>query len=174
MSNLSLEAWKNVKQTQQKYDYFMVGLSSTLFAYLGSKFTPEAMSFLQNTFELAALTCILISIIFGVLRLRGEISIQSTDYTKAQAQEHLDVVNKIIHLPYKHMDLDSGNEITKSEAIEKQKIISEFVDKSAIGLGKLGGRYEFYFKARDVTLLLGFLLLVVSKFFGVYLASQTA
>ncbi|WP_416307257.1 hypothetical protein [Neptunicella sp. SCSIO 80796] len=174
MSNLSLEAWKNVKQTQQKYDYFIVGLSSTLFAYLGSKFTPGALSFSQNSFELAALTCFLVSILFGIFRLESDIAIQSTDYKKTQAQERLDVVNKIINLPYRNIDLDSGNEITDSEAKEHQRILKEFVTKSTRGLDKLGGRYKFYFKVRNIALFLGFISLVLSKFLALYAASKNA
>ncbi len=174
MSNLSLEAWKSVKQTQQKYDYFIVGLSSTLFAYLGSNFTPGALSLSQNSFELAALTCLLVSILFGILRLESEIAIQSTDYRKTQAQERLDVVNKIINMPYRDIDLNSGSEITQSEAKEHQEILKEFVTKSTQGLGKLGGRYQFYFLVRNVSLFLGFALLVASKFISLYFVSQTA
>lgn len=145
MSNLSLETWKSVKQTQQKYDYFIVGLSCTLFAFLGSNFTPEALTLSQNSFELAALTCLLVSILFGILRLESEIAIQSTDYRKTHAQERLDVVNKIINMPYRNIDLNSGSEFTQFEAKEHQEILKEFVSKSTQGLGKLGGRYQFYF-----------------------------
>lgn len=174
MPNLSLEAWKSVKQTQQKYDYFIVGLSSTIFAYLGSNFTPGALSLSQNSFELAALTCILVSILFGILRLESDISIQSTDYRKVQAQERLDVVNTIINMPYRNIDLDSGSEITQSEAKEHQNILKEFVVKSTRGLDILGGRYQFYFFLRNVFLFLGFALLVASKFISLYIVSQTA
>ncbi len=174
MSNQSLEAWKNVKQAQQKYDYFIVGLSTTLFAYLGSKFTPEPIALSKNLFELVALICILISIIYGVLRLEKDIAIQSTDYRKLQAQERLDAVNKIINLPYKNISVDSGKEILKSDAIEKQEILKEFVNKSLKGLEMLGERYEFYFKIRNGSLLLGFIFLISSKFIGLYLVSQTA
>ena len=172
MSNISLEAWKNVKQTQQKYDYFILSLSSALFAYLGSKFEPEKLSFSQNSIELLALASFAVSILFGILRLESEISVQSNDYRKAQAQERLDVVNKIINLPYRNIDLDTGSQISISEAQEKKQILQKFIAQSSDYAKELGDSYDLKFKVRNYSLLIGFALLVISKFVALYLASN--
>ncbi|WP_417437096.1 hypothetical protein [Idiomarina abyssalis] len=168
MSDKTLEAWKNIKQTQQKYDYFILGLSSALFAYLGTRFSPEPLSLSQSSFELAALTCFAVSVLFGIFRLESEISVQSTDYKKAQAQDRLDVVNKIVNLPYRNIDLDSGHEISGSEAREHQEILKEFVTKSTAGLEQLGIRYKLYFTVRNYSLFAGFIFLVVAKYIALF------
>ncbi len=168
MSDKTLEAWKNIKQTQQKYDYFIVGLSSALFAYLGTRFTPDPHLLSQNSFELAALTCFAVSVLFGIFRLESEISIQSTDYWKVQAQERLDAVNKIVNLPYRNINLYSGHEIPASEAREHQKILKEFVTKSTTGLEQLGNRYKFYFIVRNYSLFAGFIFLVAAKYIALF------
>ena len=172
MSNISLEAWKNVKQTQQKYDYFILSLSSALFAYLGSKFEPETLSFSQNSIELLALVCFAVSILFGILRLESDISVQSNDYKKAQAQERLDMVNKIINLPYRNIDVDTGAEISITEARERQQILQDFITKSNDCAKEIGNSYGLKFKVRNYSLFLGFVLLVTSKFVALYLVSN--
>lgn len=173
MSNISLEAWKNFKQTQQKYDYFILSLSSALFAYLGSKFEPEKLSFSQNSIELLALTSFSVSILFGVLRLESEISVQANDYKKSQDKEKLDVINKIINLPPINIKLDTGSQVSMAEAREKQQILQRFIDQSTEHAKELGGSYELKFKIRNYSLFIGFLLLVISKFFALYLTLNT-
>ena len=170
MSNISLEAWKNVKQTQQKYDYFILGLSSALFAYLGAKFEPEAFSFSQNSFEIFALVFLANSILFGILRLESDIAMQSNDLRKVEAQEKLDVVNKILAYPYKNINLDTGNETSKAEALDSKQILSEFISSMNEHGKELGTNYTFKFKVRNYSLYLGFILLILSKFVGIYQA----
>lgn len=164
MAGLSLEAWKSWKQAQQKYDYFMVGLSTALFAYIGAKFAPEPLSFLQNTFEMLSLTFLLISIITGILRLESDLSIQSINLKKIEAQEKLDAVNKILNIPGRSMNSDTGNEITSFEALKRQSELKEFVSRAGKGLDKIGRKSEKLFSVRNLTLFFALLLLIVSKF----------
>jgi hypothetical protein len=173
MAGLSLEAWKSWKQAQQKYDYFMVGLSAALFAYLGAKFAPEPLSFSQNTFELLSLAFLLISIVTGILRLESDLSIQSTNLRKIEAQEKLDAVNKILNFPGRNMDLDTGNEISSIEALERQKVLREFVSKAGKGLDKIGKKSEKLFFARNISLLLALAFLIISKFVSLCVSYQT-
>lgn len=170
MSNISLEAWKSVKQIQQKYDYFILGLSSALFAYLGAKFEPEAFSFSQNSFEIFALVFFANSILFGIMRLESDIAVQSNDLRQAQAQEKLDVVNKILASPYRNINLDTGNETSKAEALKSKQILSEFIYSINEHGKELANNYTFKFKVRNYSLYFGFILLIFSKFIGIFQA----
>lgn len=171
MAKLSLEAWKSWKEAQQKYDYFVVGLTTTLFAFLGSKYQPEPIGFSQNTFELASLFFLCISILVGVFKLESDISLLSTNLRKIEAREHLDVINKIINAPGPVIDGDTRKEISKTDALGKQEMLAEYISKSGKGLTIIGKRSELMFRARNVSLIIGFVLLITSKFVGLYALS---
>ncbi|WP_027253985.1 hypothetical protein [Photobacterium halotolerans] len=163
MAGLSLEAWKSWKQAQQKYNYFIVGLSTALFAYLGGKFYPETLSFSQNSFELLSLVFLLISIVTGILIFESDLSFQSTNLRKIEAQEKLDLVNEILNVKGRKIDLDTGNEISSVEALERQKVLQEFVSKAGKGLDKIGKKSEKLFSARNISLILSLVFLIISK-----------
>ena len=171
MAKLSLEAWKSWKEAQQKYDYFVVGLTTTLFAFLGSKYQPEPIGFSQNSFELAALFCLCISILVGVFKLESDISLLSTNLRKIEAREVLDVINKILNSPGPVIDSDTRTEISKTDVLDKQEMLAEFIAQSGKGLKIIGKRSELMFLVRNISLIVGFLLLITSKFVGLYAVS---
>ncbi|MBN46755.1 MULTISPECIES: hypothetical protein [unclassified Methylophaga] len=172
MAKDSLEAWKIWKQAQQKYDYFIVGLTTALLAYLGGSFSPEPFAFSQNTFELISLTFLLASVVTGILKLESDLSVQSTNLRKVEAQEQLDVVNKILNFPSRSIDLDTGMEISLTEAKERQNILQEFISKAGKGLNKVGKKSERLFITRNIFLLLGLLCLIISKFISLCVVYQ--
>lgn len=168
MENRSFEAWKKWKEAQQKYDYYIVALSSALFAYIGSNFSIESTSNTQGIFELLSLVSIFSSIAYGLLRLETDLSIQSTDFRKAYAQEHLEVANKILHIPLNALDGDTGKTISIEEAKERQENLNKFLVKSNETLNFLNKQSERFFVIRNIGLFFGFTLLLASKILGLY------
>lgn len=54
----------------QNFDYFMLGISIALFAYLGKDFKPVQFGVNVGTIELISLTALFISITFGYFRIK--------------------------------------------------------------------------------------------------------
>jgi len=110
-----------------------------------------------------------ISIVYGVLRLEVDLSIKSITLHQTHNTEQLNATNKLINIDGPKVDLNSGKEITHDElSVNKVALISR--DEVFNNQFKLKGNdSQRYFKIRNYTLLIGFLLIVVSKLIGVLL-----
>jgi len=163
MPNRSFEAWKSWKQAQQKFDYYIVALGSALFAYLGASFKIEHSINWAYCLELISLTSITVSILFGILRIQSDLSIQSIDYRRAYANEHLDLANKVITSNGQAIDGDTGHLIPIEDALQRQIKLKKFIESADNSLKTLGSSSERFFSIRNIALLLGFFLLLLSK-----------
>ena len=163
MPDRSFEAWKSWKQAQQKFDYYIVALSSAFFAYLGASFKVEHSLNWAYCLELLSLASIMVSIFFGILRIQSDLSIQSIDYRKAYANEHLDLTNKVVMSNGRAIDGATGNFIPVEDAKKRQIDLAKFIESADKYLKNLGNSSERFFNIRNITLLLGFLLLLASK-----------
>lgn len=76
----TMEVFKGVRDAQQKLDYFLLGLSTALFAYIGGEYEPQAISLSENSFELAAIVLIFVSIISGFIRINNHITIMKLNH----------------------------------------------------------------------------------------------
>lgn len=164
MSDHDLEVWKNWKQAQQKYDYFVIGLSAALFAYIGGKYSPEALSISQNSFELLALLSFFLSIASGIFRIENDLSIQATKIKQLNAQKKLKIVNQLVSTPGQIMNIDEGKEMSQEELLHKQDILRKFISSSDNDLEFFDNRCTRQFLVRNFSLLFGFLFLIISKF----------
>lgn len=127
MSETNLEIWKHWKQSSQKFDYFIVTLSSALFAYLGSNLEISNLLNIPKLFEILSLLCFCVSSIYGILRIKSDM-----DTLEVKLQE------------------PDGSSHAHNESFKKEL---QFLNSFAI-------------RTRVVcihALLLGFLLLVLSK-----------
>ncbi|MCL1041962.1 hypothetical protein L2712_09960 [Shewanella marisflavi] len=163
MPDRSFEAWKSWKQAQQKFDYYIVALGSALFAYLGASFKVEHSLNWAYCLELLSLTSITVSILFGILRIQSDLSIQSIDYRKTYANEHLDIANKVITSNGRAIDGATGNFIPTEDAKKRQIDLTKFIESADNSLKTLGSSSERFFNIRNIALFLGFLLLLSSK-----------
>lgn len=174
MTDRSLEAWKSWKQAQLKYDYFVVALTTTLFAYIGTKYIPEKLSFSQNSFELLALMILVVSIIAGIKRLEIDLTLQSIDVRKHEAIETRNVGAKILNTPGKVVALETGETHDPIKVQEGITVINTFIDKAKKQFEIEVESNNNMLKIRNYTLILGFVVLTISKFVGVYGAYANA
>lgn len=70
MTDRSIEVFKEISVSMQNFDYFMLGISIALFAYLGKDFKPVQFGVNVGTIELISLTALFISITFGYFRIK--------------------------------------------------------------------------------------------------------
>ena len=168
VADLSLEAWKSWKQAQQKYDYFVVGLSSALFAYLTSKITVTSLSTSQDIFNLSSLFFIFVSLAYGILKIEWDISRQSTDYRKAYANDHLNVANEVLNTTDAVINKKTGKPITKDEAHEIKKIMEVYLSKAEDGLTLINKDCKRFYIIRNACLFIGFILIYISKIVVLY------
>lgn len=163
MSDQSLEIWKNLKQSQLRYEYYIIGLAAALFAYLGSSFKPEALSVSQNSFELLSLIALFFTVVTGLFRLENDLSAQATKLEQQNAQSRLDVLNKVSMCSGRVNNVDAGEELNKEDVEKQQQRLKEFIASANEGLKILNNRTIWYLRVRNFSLFFGFFFLVVSK-----------
>lgn len=167
----SLEVFKGIREAQQKLDYFLLGLASALFAYVGGQYKPMPISFSQNTIELISLALFFISIIAGFKRLDLNISIMKINFQMLDMGEKKGVLNQAQSMPGQVLNTDTGEALGRNEAAYTLQLIEENASKVKTNLDKLSNYSSATFFVRNWALILGFLALGFSKVLGVYVVS---
>jgi hypothetical protein len=167
----SLEVFKGIREAQQKLDYFLLGLVSALFAYVGGQYKPMPISFSQNTIELISLALFFISIIAGFKRLDLNISIMKLNFQMLDMGEKKGALNQAQSMPGQVLNTDTGEVLGRNEAAYTLQLIEENTSKVKTNLDKLSNYSSATFVVRNWALILGFLALGFSKVLGVYVVS---
>jgi hypothetical protein len=62
-------AWEAYRETSQRFEYFILGVSVALIAYVGKTLEPEKLGFTPYTMEVVALAVLVASVIVGFKRI---------------------------------------------------------------------------------------------------------
>lgn len=165
MTERSLDVFNRMKESQMKFDYFIVGLSSALFAYLGEKFSPQPISLSSNTIELAALICLAVSVMAGLKRVEFDISHQMGNFIYLDASERRTTTGKTITTGANTLNIDNQSYITQEYLKEHSKNIGKAVELGDKEMRKYENRATIVYRIRNWSLLSGFFLLALSKVF---------
>lgn len=112
----SVEVFKGLRDAQQKLDYFMLGLASALFAYVGAKYEPMPLSFSQNTVELLSLGLFLISILAGFKRLDINIALMRLNFRKLDMNEKKGAIVQGLSMRGDVLNTDTGEPLDRNYA----------------------------------------------------------
>ena len=168
----SIEVFKGIREAQQKLDYFLLGLSSALFAYVAGQYQPMPLSLSQNTTELAAILCLFVSIIAGFKRLDFNISIMKLNFQKLDMSERKGEYVKAFSMEGNILNTNTGNLLDRNEAAYTIEMISKRLPKVKANLKSYSMFSSIAFSIRNIFLILGFVALGASKLIGVYAATQ--
>ena len=172
MSSKSEQVFHNLKKSEQKFEYFMLGITVALFAYIGEKYKPEPISISQNTFELLALIFLVISIYAGFKRIEKNITSQTLNFNKLHAGEKLNSLKKA-------MLVDQPQIGENGEIFNPQKAIAQIQHIEKVAMPKytsltndISKKGIWFYKIRNWGLILSFILLIISKIVGAYLSKS--
>ena len=70
----SLIVYRQLHEAEQKFDYFITGLTGAICAYIGEGYTPSKIGFNASTVELLSVVLLLISFGLGFKRIRWVIT----------------------------------------------------------------------------------------------------
>lgn len=82
----SIIAFQHYREAEQKFDYFITGVTCTLFAFLAKDFTPRAIG-RPELAELLSRALLLISMYFGFKRIDVSIRVMHLNHEFLDAQE---------------------------------------------------------------------------------------
>jgi hypothetical protein len=169
----SIEIFKGLRDAQQKLDYFLLGLASALFAYIGGQYQPMPITFSQNTAELISLSFLFASIIAGFKRLDLNISLMKLNFNKLDTSEKKGALTQALSMRGTVLNSDTGKCFDRIEAKYILSLIDEHEPKLIANIEKYINYSGVAFSIRNWCLILGFVFLAISKFIGVYLVTKS-
>jgi hypothetical protein len=171
--NRSLIEFGYYREGLQRFEYFIVGVSLALCAYVGQTLHPEKLTFLSAyTIEVVSLALLILSAGVGLKRIQSLVQISRLNGQLLDAIEKRGAV--IVAKPnYQGLFVMKypGRILTSAEAAnwlrglnDKIKVLHHMIEKETT-------RAESLYKWRNRLLLIGFCGLVLSKVLTPYLHS---
>jgi hypothetical protein len=164
VADRSIEVFKELSVSMQKFDYFILGISIALFAYLGKDFIATKLGLNQSTIELIALTALFVSITFGYARLKCGLTITSINFNNLHLGETRGALTEATSTKGLKYNAKTGDLIDPSKAVLEIKVIKEIIEENKVILKKQQDSSVFLGRFRDVFLIIGFVSILVSKY----------
>jgi hypothetical protein len=168
MTDPSPELHKAVREGQQKLTYFLLGLETAVFAYIGKDFVAQPIAFSRNTLELFGLLAFALAIIFGILALSAYLFVQKLNL------EHLDLNRVIRELrtaaqsSTPHINFSSSEILNSEVLLAQSEVQMKEYQELSIYMASASRKTEIIGLIHTVFLMLGFLLFAVSRSIGLF------
>lgn len=156
------------RESSEKFDYFVAGVSGALTAYIGQHIRPIPLGINAGTFELLALVLLVASVVMSFKRIEIQMSIFKGIHARLYAEEArgsmveaamkgpgLNVATGDVFAPDQMLEVA---EFHRAHAAEMKEILDKLVVRS--------GRYYTW---RNRLLLNGFAVLVFSRILPAYI-----
>lgn len=155
------------RQTSEKFDYFVTGITGALCAYISQTFQAEQISISPNTLELMSLFILIASVYAGFKRIECTVETHRHNHSSLYLGEQIGQL--ITKFNGGHIINESTGEIMSPEMVkakidalkEVQPKIEKNVDNAATAAGN-------WYTWRNRFLGIGFLILVTSKVWAAY------
>ncbi|WP_373930833.1 hypothetical protein [Vibrio cyclitrophicus] len=169
MTDRSIEVFKEMSVSMQKFDYFILGISIALFAYLGKDFSPVKLGVNVGTVELIALTALFISIVFGYFRLKCDLTIKSLNFSVLSLGEKRGALTEALQTSGHKFNAETGDVIDLNKARLEVEVIREIIDENRMLMKSKQDNSVWLSRFRDLFLSVGFLCLLITKYLGLIL-----
>lgn len=172
--NRSVTEFGHYREGLQHFEYFMVGASVALCAYVGLTLHPEKLTFLSAyTIEVVALALLIFSAITGIKRIESLIQIRQLNGHLLDALEKRGAVMTAKPNSEGLIVIENpGRLLTSEEAADWVRGLNERIPVLHHMIETKTRRAEGLYKRRNRLLFIGFCVLVLSKVLAPYLQSS--
>lgn len=157
------ESWR---QAVEKFDYFVLGLTGALCAYISQKYVPSKIAVNPGTLELVALLVLVFAAIVGFLRIEKTMTLASLNHQYLRAKEERGSL--ISAGPGTLMNQATGDVFTPDRV---QELIQEKTTQIPImqrHIEKVGEAAQRAYCFRNWAILAGFIMLLSAKVWSAY------
>jgi hypothetical protein len=164
----SLKTFEHYRDASQRFDYLVTGAVGALCAYIAQTYIPQKLGLNSNTLELVSLLVLVASAVAGFKRIEYTITLHKLNFRfldRGEVRGHL-IANTNGET---FINIHSGDIITPEYASQLiSKVDKELpeIDKNIKKYGILSSRA---YKVRNYALLIGFLLLLLSRVLKPYM-----
>ena len=162
------KAYSYWKESSERFDYFLTGVTGALTAYIGQGLMPAKIGVNSTTVALISVLCLVASIICGLRRIEKTILIYKLQAERLYNEEKrgmllsesggVGLYNKASGEVYSPQEI-------RIEA-EKSRL---YIEKLREGLEKGVESASSYYIWRNIFLFVGFILLIVSRIMPAYM-----
>ncbi|WP_442310252.1 hypothetical protein [Vibrio cholerae] len=169
MTVRSIEIFKEMSVSMQKFDYFVLGISIALFAYLGKDFAPAQFGLNVGTIELIALTALFISIAFGYFRIKSDLVIKYLNYSVLNLGEKRGALIEALQTPGQSFNAETGDLIDYQKAMLEVEVYKEIIEENSSIMNSKQDWSLWLSRFRDLFLSIGFVCLLLTKYLDLVL-----
>ena len=163
-SVLAYDAWKN---SQEKFDYFILGVIGALCAYLSQSIDIGPLGVNSSTLQLVALLTILLAGVAGFLRLESAVELFGLSHHRLHLNEKKgQLVSNFKGGPV--LNSKTGQVLQPHEVVVEVKAIDQVLPDLEIKMKRVQSKTVTYYRARNVLLLIGFLMVIGAKIWAAY------
>ena len=153
------ETWR---QAVEKFDYFILGVTGALCAYISQVYKPAQVGLNPGTLELLALLLLVASAVAGFRRVENTIQVTSLNHRYLRAQEERGVLISKANSGY--LINESTGDILSPDMVANQiQVATEVIPALRTQLDRARNAAESSYGIRNVLLFVGFSVLVASK-----------
>jgi hypothetical protein len=163
----SILAYEHGREASQRFEYFILGVSGGLCAYIGQTLAPQRLGLSPYTLEVLSLVLLIASVIIGFKRIEKLIMCHRLNSKFLHlAEERGELVTNFSGKPL--VNAETGNVRTPEQVQERIKILGDAIPKCHKQFEKTSKRANTYYKIRNWLLGLGFVGLFFSKIIAPY------
>ncbi|MDQ3495252.1 MAG: hypothetical protein M3485_06995 [Pseudomonadota bacterium] len=152
---------------QQKFDYFALGIVGALCAFVGESFEPTRLGYNPSTLEFVSLLMLVGSAVAGFLRIQGTNQLMRMNSHYLRMQEEKGALASALGSPI--INRGTGEAFSADQVAAKVSALEEVVPTAREAMDTVGKATLRTYNARNWLLLVGFLLLLLSRVWAAYI-----
>ena len=163
-SDKVFETWR---QAVEKFDYFILGVTGALCAYISQVYRPAKLGVNPASLELLALTLLVASAVAGFRRVESTIQVTSLNHRYLRANEERGVlISKSNGGPL--INESTGNILSPDMVAQHVETMTQSIPLLHQQLEKARSAAERSYNVRNMLLIVGFSALVAAKVWSAY------
>jgi hypothetical protein len=163
----SLIAYEYWKDSSQRFDYFVTGVTGALVAFVAQAYHPEKIGLTPNSLELLSIFLLVGSVIAGFKRVEANVEAFRLMSEGLDAAEKLGALTANLGLT-PVLNLETGEILTFQDVVQQREYYSKRVDTVQTRLKKYLDMSLSAYKWRNRLLASGFFALVASRILVAY------
>lgn len=156
-------------EADQKFDYFMVGLSGALAGYLGQGFSPEYLGWSPDMVELASILLFVAAVFAGLKRIEKSVHLIRVNYHLVTKRDLANTVAQAIRDGTPFVERGTDKVMAPDELKKHQTEVEKSVQFAKDLIDKIGKKSHFWYWVRTYALVVGLTMLIIARVWKAYL-----
>ena len=157
------------RASTEKFDYFVLGIICALCAFIGQAYKPHGSMSISDALELISLLVLVLAAISGFKRLEQTILVSAVNSQRLHALEAKGGMVEKMQSGLSLINAATGDFYSPEQAVVRVQKLDKKIKLLEEPLQKHKQMALIYYKRRNLSALIGFLLLIAARISSVYL-----